>query len=74
MKLEATDKELKTALETYRNARNPVLKNQAKAKAANILKKKKMYESHLANLQGSQFNVENAHMQTQMMKDNMDVV
>jgi hypothetical protein len=33
-----------------------------------------MYEAHLANLQSTQFNVENAHVQTQMIRDNMEVV
>jgi charged multivesicular body protein 5 len=74
LKLEANDKELKTALEAFRNARTPLQKSQAKQKAANLLKKKKMYESHLNNLSTTQYNVENAHMTTQMMKDNMDIM
>ena len=69
-----TDKELKTALEAFRNARTPQQKSMAKQKATNILKKKKMYESHMNNLSTTQFNVENAHIQTQMMKDNMDIM
>jgi seryl-tRNA synthetase len=73
-KLEAVDKELKVALETYRNARNPAIKQQAKTKCNNILKKKKMYEAHLNNLNNTQFNVENAHIQTQMIRDNIDIV
>jgi charged multivesicular body protein 5 len=74
LKLEANDKELKNALEAFRNARTPLQKSQAKQKAANLLKKKKMYESHLNNLSTTQYNVENAHMTTQMMKDNMDIM
>ena len=73
-KLDAVDKELKVALEAYRNARNPTIKQQAKAKCTNILKKKKMYEAHLNNLSNTQFNVESAHIQTQMIKDNIDIV
>ncbi len=57
-----------------RNARNPQLKTQAKQKAVKILQKKKMYESHLSTLQNTQYNVENAHIQTQMMKDNVDIM
>ena len=33
-----------------------------------------MYESHLNNLSATQYNVENAHLQTQMMRDNMDIM
>jgi len=33
-----------------------------------------MYESHLANLSNTQYNVENVHIQTQMMKDNVDIM
>lgn len=33
-----------------------------------------MYESQLVSLGNSQYNVENAHMQTQMMRDNMDIM
>lgn len=74
LKLDATDKELKAALEQLRAARTPQQKATAKKKATNILKKKKMYDSHFNNLQNTQFNVENTHIQTQMMRDNMDIV
>jgi hypothetical protein len=74
LKLDATDKELRGALEQLRAARTPQQKQIAKQKATNILKKKKMYESHFNNLQNTQFNVENAHIQTQMMRDNMDIL
>ncbi len=74
LKMETTDKELKCALEIYRNARNPTQKQQAKQKATNLLKKKKMYDAHMNSLQSTQFNVESAHMQTQMMKDNIDIM
>lgn len=49
-------------------------KAQAKQKAGNILKKKKMYEAHYNNLSTTQISVESASIQTQMMKDNMDVM
>jgi hypothetical protein len=74
LKIDATDKELKTALENMRLARTPQQKQIAKQKATNLLKKKKMYESHLNNMQNTQFNVENTHIQTSMMKDNMDIL
>jgi charged multivesicular body protein 5 len=74
LKLEATDKELKVALDAYRNARNATAKSQAKQRATNILKKKKMYEAHVNNLSNTQFNVENAHITSTMIKDNIDIV
>ena len=74
LKLEVTEKELKSALEQLRSARTPQQKINAKKKAINLLKKKKMYDSHLNNLQNTQFNVENAHIQTTMMKENMEII
>ncbi len=74
MKLDNVDRELRTALETIRSARTPLQKQQAKQKATNILKKKKMYEAHFNNMSSTQMNVENAHIQTQMMRDNMDIM
>jgi hypothetical protein len=38
------------------------------------MKKKKMYESHLNTMEQTQFNVESVHLQTQVMKDNMEIV
>jgi len=74
IKLEQTTQELKQALDNFRNAKNPTVKNQMKARATNLLKKKKMYESHILNLENTQFNVESAHIQTQMIKDTNDIV
>ncbi len=74
LKLEVTEKELKTALEQLRSARTPQQKLNAKKKATNLLKKKKMYDSHLNNLQNTQFNVENTQIQTTMMKENMEII
>ena len=45
-----------------------------KARATNLLKKKKMYESHILNLENTHYNVESAHIQTQMIKDTNDIV
>ena len=45
-----------------------------KTRATNLLKKKKMYESQMINLENTQNNVEQAHMTTQMMKDTNDIV
>jgi hypothetical protein len=61
-------------LTAIRSARTPLQKQQAKQKATNVLKKKKMYEAQLNTLQNVQFNVENTQIQTQMMKDNLDVM
>lgn len=45
-----------------------------KARATNLLKKKKMYESHILNLENTHYNVESAHIQTQMVRDTNDIV
>lgn len=74
LKLEQTTAELKQTLENFRNARNPSVKQQMKTRATNLLKKKKMYESHIQNLENTQFNVESAHIQTQMIRDTNDIV
>ncbi len=74
LKLEATTKELKAALDNFRNAKNPTVKNQMKARATNLLKKKKMYESHILNLENTHYNVESAQIQTQMIRDTNDIV
>lgn len=73
LKLNKTDIELKAALETYRNGTGKK-KDLAKQKATQLLKKKKMYESHLNTLSNTQFTVESAKISTDMMKDNMDVI
>lgn len=74
MKLDMTTAELKQALDNFRNAKNPALKTQMKNRATNLLKKKKMYEQHILNLENTQYNVESAHIQTQMIKDTNDIV
>ncbi len=73
-KLEITTQELKQTLDNFRNARNPSLKSQMKTRATNLLKKKKMYEQHILNMENTQYNVESAHIQTQMIKDTNDIV
>ena len=73
MKLDAINKELKFALENYKNSKGNA-KNSAKAKCVNLMKKKKMYESHIGTLESSQFNVENVNITTQMMRDNVSIV
>lgn len=45
-----------------------------KLKATNLLKKKKMYEGHILNLENTQYNVESAQIQTQMIRDTNDMV
>jgi hypothetical protein len=73
MKLDAVNKELKVALEQYKNSKG-TMKNSAKLRCINLMKKKKMYEAHVGTLESTQFNVENVHLQTQMMKDNIAIV
>jgi len=73
LKLDAINKELKVALEQYKNSKG-TMKNSAKTRCVNLMKKKKMYESHINTLESTQFNVENVHLQTQMMKDNINIV
>lgn len=74
MKLDSTTQELKQALDNMRNAKNPTIKAQMKNRATNLLKKKKMYEQHILNLENTQYNVESAHIQTQMIRDTNDIV
>jgi len=73
LKLEKVNVDLKNALEVYRNAKGKS-KEQAKAKATQLLKKKKMYEGHLNTLSSTQFSVESAKISTDMMRDNMGIV
>ena len=74
LKLDQVSKELKAALVTYRQARTPAQKAQAKAKAMRLLKKKKMYEAHINNLENTQMAVESAAMDCDIMKDNMAIM
>jgi len=73
LKLQKVEIELKVALEQYRNAKGKS-KDQAKMKATQLLKKKKMYEGHLNTLSNTQFTVESAKITSDMMRDNMDIV
>ena len=74
LKVNAIDKELKAQLQIYRNERNPTRKAQAKKKATQLLKKKKMYEQHINNLSNTQMTVDSANMDCQIMKDNMNIM
>ena len=74
LKLEQVEKELKGALVNYRQARTPQQKAQAKAKAMRLLKKKKLYQAHVNNLENTQMAVESAAMDVDIMKDNMAIM
>ena len=74
LKLEQVEKELKGALVNYRQARTPQQKAQAKAKAMRLLKKKKLYQAHVNNLENTQMAVESAAMDVDIMKDNMSIM
>ena len=74
LKLEQIEKELKGALVDYRQARTPQQKSQAKAKAMRLLKKKKLYQAHVNNLENTQMAVESAAMDVDIMKDNMAIM
>ena len=74
LKIEQTDKQLKAQLQVYRTARNPTAKAQAKKKAMQLLKRKKMYEQHHNNLSNAQMNLDSVNMDVQMMKDNMKIM
>ena len=50
------------------------MKTSAKLRCINLMKKKKMYEAHVGTLESTQFNVENVHLQTQLMRDNVQIV
>jgi hypothetical protein len=74
LKLEQANNELKTHLLNYRNAHNQKIKEGFKLKASNALKKKKLYENQLSSLESSQFTFETMKIQSEMMKDQMNVV
>ena len=74
LKLDQVEKELKGALVDYRQARTPQQKSQAKAKAMRLLKKKKLYQAHVNNLENTQMAVESAAMDVDIMKDNMAIM
>ena len=74
LKIENIEKELRTALESYRNARTNPEKVKAKKKAVQTLKKKKMYMAQLYNLEQASMNVENVSMQVEIAKDNTDII
>lgn len=74
LKLTQVNNELKTHLNNMKNSHNPSIKAQHKAKAANALKKRKMYEGQLQNLESSQFTLDSMKIQSEMMKDQMSVV
>ena len=74
LKLDQVEKELKGALVDYRQARTPQQKSMAKAKAMRLLKKKKLYQAHVNNLENTQMAVESAAMDVDIMKDNMAIM
>ena len=49
-------------------------KAQAKKKATQLLKKKKMYEQHINNLSNTQMTVDSADMDCQIMRDNLNIM
>jgi charged multivesicular body protein 5 len=74
LKLEKIEIELKHTLEIYRTARTQAEKLKAKKKAVDTLKKKKMYQAQLQNLEQTSNNVENVSIQTEIVRDNVDIV
>ena len=61
-------------LQNYRNSHNPKVKEGHKLKAATALRKRKMYETQLSSLENSQFTLENMKIQSEMMKEQINVV
>lgn len=74
LKLDQIERELKGALAEFRQARTPGQKAQAKQKAMRLLKRKKMYQAHMNNLENTQMAVEGAAMDVDIMRDNMAIV
>ena len=74
LKLSQVEKEFKGALVDYRQARTPQQKVQAKAKATRLLKKKKLYQAHVNNLENTQMAVESVARDVDIMKDNMAIM
>ena len=74
LKIAEVDNQLKGQLQVYRSARNPKAKAQAKKKAMQLLKKKKIYEQHKNNLSNAQMTLDSVNMDCQMMRDNMNIM
>ena len=74
LKRDQTDAQLKAALCQFRQAKNPNEKVRLKKKCMQLLKKKKMYENHINNLDNTQMIVDSANMDCQIMKDNMNIL
>ena len=74
LKRDQTDAQLKAALCQFRQAKNPNEKVRLKKKCMQLLKKKKMYENHINNLDNTQMIVDSANMDCQIMKDNMNIM
>ena len=72
--MEACKKELKQAMEEYNYAKNAQKKTYWKKKCVNLMKKKKMIENHITTLENTQMNVEQVHMTTEIMRDNLAVM
>lgn len=68
-KINALENDLRKFRDQMSKMREGPGKNAVKAKALRILKQKKMYESQLDNLRGQSFNMEQANMAHQTLKD-----
>jgi hypothetical protein len=66
--------ELKTTLEMYRNTRSQNEKARLKKRATDLLRRKKMYTAQLQNIETTHFTVENVAIQSDMAKDNVEIV
>ncbi|MCQ2816578.1 MAG: Snf7 family protein [archaeon] len=74
LKLQSIEAQLKAQLRVVQECRNPSQKAQAKKKAMMLLKKKKMYESHLNNLSNTQMTVDSANLDCELMRDNLNIM
>ncbi|KAJ8937440.1 hypothetical protein NQ314_011829 [Rhamnusium bicolor] len=68
-KINALENDLRKYRDQLSKMREGPGKNAVKAKAMRILKQKKMYENQLDNLRGQSFNMEQANMAHQALKD-----
>ncbi|KAJ8918148.1 hypothetical protein NQ315_011605 [Exocentrus adspersus] len=68
-KINALENDLRKFRDQMAKMREGPGKNAVKAKAMRILKQKKMYENQLDNLRGQSFNMEQANMAHQALKD-----
>eukprot|EP00127_Corallochytrium_limacisporum_P002268 Clim_evm56s109 gene=Clim_evmTU56s109 len=73
-KIQKLEQELTKYKQQMKNAKSPAAKNAVKSRAMRVLKQKRMYESQRDQLMQQSFNMEQANMATQGLKDTITQV